>query len=327
MTPPSPHKITTLLFNPFRYVAGGKALVLGVAAILGIGWLGSLKNVHFDGVISAHIKFPFPLWAFLAEGVIAWLCMAVVLLVFGKIFAKTSFRAIDVFGTQAMARWPSLFTALILLASADTVLRVEQYVTQLRVKPEAQIDLAWLDVAIVTLVIIAGILLICWMVYLMYKGYSVSCNIKGGRAVGTFIAALILAELLSQVAIGHGLQALVQHGEAAPALSEVQTTAPAMTALQTSGEQFADLLTREDFPAAVAQFNPTMKAALPEPALRKVWQDLLTQSGPFQKRLHSRTAEQSGFRVVLVTCQFERATLDMKIVFDANEQIAGLFFQ
>ena len=70
-----------------------------------------------------------------------------------------------------------------------------------------------------------------------------------------------------------------------------------------------------------------MKTALPEPALRKVWQELLAHVGPFQERLNTRTTRPLGFRVVLVTCQFERATCDIRIVFDANDQIAGLFFQ
>jgi hypothetical protein len=45
------------------------------------------------------------------------------------------------------------------------------------------------------------LLLICWVVALMYKSYSVSCNVKGGLAIGTFIAGLILAETLSKIAI------------------------------------------------------------------------------------------------------------------------------
>jgi len=202
MTSSSPYKLTTLLFNPFHYVAGGKALLIGVAAILGIAWLGSLGNIHFDGVLDVHAYLTvFPLWVFLAEGVIACLCMAVVLLIFGKIFAKTSFRAIDVFGTQALARWPSVFTSLLMVMSADAIHRCTGVMVQLIKNPEAQIAVDWLDVAVMVVVTITVLAVTCWMVYLMYKGYSVSCNIKGGRAVGTFIVALIVAEVLSKVAI------------------------------------------------------------------------------------------------------------------------------
>jgi hypothetical protein len=43
--------------------------------------------------------------------------------------------------------------------------------------------------------------MLVWMVALMYRAYSVSCNTKGGKAIGSFIAALIIAEILSIVSI------------------------------------------------------------------------------------------------------------------------------
>jgi hypothetical protein len=42
---------------------------------------------------------------------------------------------------------------------------------------------------------------LCWMVALMYKSFSVSCNVKGGKAIGTFVAGLIIAEILSKLAL------------------------------------------------------------------------------------------------------------------------------
>jgi hypothetical protein len=48
---------------------------------------------------------------------------------------------------------------------------------------------------------IIGLLMIIWMVALMYKGYALSCNLRGAKAVVTFIVSLILAEALSKVLI------------------------------------------------------------------------------------------------------------------------------
>jgi uncharacterized membrane protein len=42
---------------------------------------------------------------------------------------------------------------------------------------------------------------ICWMVALMYRSYSTSCNIKGGKAIGTFIGGLFIAEIISKIVI------------------------------------------------------------------------------------------------------------------------------
>ena len=46
-----------------------------------------------------------------------------------------------------------------------------------------------------------AILMIIWMVALMYKAYTVSCNIKGPKAIVTFIVSLIGAEIFSKAAI------------------------------------------------------------------------------------------------------------------------------
>src|SRR5580765_2390960 len=74
----------------------------------------------------------------------------------------------------------------------------------------------------------------------------------------------------------------------------------------TAGKQFVELLAKEDFSAAVAQFDATMKTALPEQKLRETWQALLAQAGPFQKQLAARAARLAGYDVVFVTCRFER---------------------
>jgi hypothetical protein len=87
------------LFNPFRFIAGFKALLLGLSIILISALVGSLGNTHFDGVLDVHIGLEAPLWFFFAEGLIDWICIAIPLFFFGLIVSRSSFRMIDVFGT------------------------------------------------------------------------------------------------------------------------------------------------------------------------------------------------------------------------------------
>jgi hypothetical protein len=35
----------------------------------------------------------------------------------------------------------------------------------------------------------------------MYRAYGISCNIKGGKTIISFVAGLIIAEILSKIAI------------------------------------------------------------------------------------------------------------------------------
>ena len=93
-----------------------------------------------------------------------------------------------------------------------------------------------------------------------------------------------------------------------------------------AGTQFVDLLVKEDFAGAVGRFDSTMKTALPEQKLREAWQAIQKQAGPFKKQVRTRVERLGGYEVVFVTCQFEQASLDAKVVFDAKRQVAGLWF-
>ena len=57
------------------------------------------------------------------------------------------------------------------------------------------------DALIFAFAVIVIILMAVWMVALMYRAYAVSCNIKGAKAIITFIVSLIGAEVLSKAVI------------------------------------------------------------------------------------------------------------------------------
>jgi hypothetical protein len=187
------------LFNPFRFIAGFKALLLGLAIILISGLVGSFSNTHFDGVLDVHTGAAAPMWFFLAEGLIDWICPAVPLFLFGLIVSQSSFRTIDVLGTQALARWPYLIAALAMLPNANK--RVLAYLMSklIQTAPAAAINPA--DVLVFGFAMIVVLLMTIWMVALMYRAYAVSCNIKGAMAVATFIVGLIAAEAISKFAM------------------------------------------------------------------------------------------------------------------------------
>ena len=202
-TAPSSH-LSQWLFNPFRVVAGYKALLLGLAIILISALVSSLGNTHFDGVLDVHTGLQAPLWLFFAEGLINWICMVIPLFFFGLIMSSSSFRMIDVLGTQALARGPYLITALVMLPDANR--RFGVYVMSKLTQTASTATINYIDMLVSVFAIIVGILMAIWMVALMYRAYAVSCNTKGAKAISTFIVSLIGAEVLSKFAI---LQLLV----------------------------------------------------------------------------------------------------------------------
>jgi hypothetical protein len=192
-------KLSTLLFNPFARVAGAKALVIGGAAILLAGFLGVLSKTHFDGVLDTHTGGNAPVWFFLSEGFIDWICLTATLLIVGRIASRTSFRTIDLVGTQAMARWPTVLVSLIVLPKGYqrfTNSLIEQFV-----KHGEKVEFVGVDAFIFLAVALGMVLLLCWMAFLMYKSYSISCNLSGTRALFTFAGGVIVAEALSKTAL------------------------------------------------------------------------------------------------------------------------------
>jgi len=198
----------TALMNPFYYLAGGPALAIGLALILSSGALGFLGNTHFDGVLDSHTGRAAPLWVFLAEGLVDWLVLALPLYVAGRMLSRShGLRALDVFGTQALARAPYLLVALATLLPGyqRTVEWLVENLPRLLDRsggPPTPLIEHGGDFAVFLVVTIFGVLMLVWMVALMYRAYAFSCNLKGARAVVSFIASILIAEVVSKLAIG-----------------------------------------------------------------------------------------------------------------------------
>jgi hypothetical protein len=197
-------KLSQILFHPFLRIAGVPAFLLGLAAIIFTGIIGAGQGLHFDGVLDTHTGKSGPLWLFVSEGLINWISLAVLLLIAGRIISRTAFRSIDLLGTQALARWPTVLTALACLAPGFH--RFSEVLTKsiIGLKPGQVPQLPPLGPDVVVFGLVTLFMLACtvWMVALMWRSFSHCCNVRGGKAVATFVIALLLAEVLSKVLIG-----------------------------------------------------------------------------------------------------------------------------
>jgi len=107
--------------------------------------------------------------------------------------------------------------------------------------------------------------------------------------------------------------------QSAPAVSDSGNVAKATALL--------DHIVAGEFGPVVAEFDATMTAAMPAEMLAATMTQLGQQVGPFVERTNTREAEEAGYDVVYITTVFEKATLNTKVVYDAEGQVAGLFFQ
>jgi hypothetical protein len=301
--------------NPFYYIAGVKALVIGVVVIAITGCLAFLKTCRFDGLLNFYIRpLKSPLWICIAEGFVSWLLFSILILIAGKIISKSRFRIIDLFGTQALARFPYLFlaSAVMIPGLIPAFIRFNNIL----LSGNGVSQLFSLDLIAFAFLLIILFTAAIWMVALMYKAFIVSCNVSGKKAVIAFIICLLIGQFISIIVISHFPR---------PAQSQITVTIQPLD-LSSKSNKFITLLSWGEYNAAENMFDETMKSAVPEEKLKEVWESILNQYGPYKSPGALRKDRIQIYDVIYVTLQFEKNSLDSQISFDSNGKIAGLYF-
>ncbi len=193
------------LCNPFIRIAGGQALALGLTAIVASGLAAAAAGVHFDGLLDFHPGYSVAFWVPIVEGLVNWSVIAVVLVSVSFLVAPRTVRAVDIAGTQALARWPLLPAALACMPAA--VRQGNEEVVAAAVEGR----MAMLPAVSLVAGLFASACAI-WMVWLMWKAFAVSCNQRGGRAVAIFAAAVIAGEVVTKFLLVRMLGGLTAAG-------------------------------------------------------------------------------------------------------------------
>jgi dienelactone hydrolase len=90
--------------------------------------------------------------------------------------------------------------------------------------------------------------------------------------------------------------------------------------------QAVDFLAKEDFSSLAKSFDRTMMEALSPDKLQSIWKSIIGQVGIFKRAVAFRTEKSQGYDIVIVSCEFDKANLDIRLVFNEARQIGGLFF-
>jgi hypothetical protein len=167
------------LWTPFVYVAGERALIAGWLIMLATACIAFFSQTHFNGVLDAHVSALGTFTLYFLEQFISWSSAVLMFYLIGRLYSHSFIRLIDVAGTLALSRAPLIFVALIGFAFPRSI------------------DIRQMDAVFIGLVLVELVFII-WMVALMYNAFTVSCNLKGSRGAGLFIAALLLSEILSK---------------------------------------------------------------------------------------------------------------------------------
>lgn len=120
------------------------------------------------------------------------------------------------------------------------------------------------------------------------------------------------------------LLALIAGG--GPGHSLLQGARNAEDELVAKARGFLEALQKEDFERAAKDFNETMiKVSGPE-KLAAFWKEAPAKLGALKRQTAARRDKLGPYEIVLVTCEFEKVTLDARVVFDEENKIGGFQF-
>ena len=174
------------LLNPFDYIAGWQALVIGAAGVLVSSAVAIATGQAFDAFM--HICLvDIGFWHVLAQQLVCWLIFSALLYVAARIFSRSRVRALDIFGTNLFARiplLPMLAAVWIPGRSAFADISAQSTVEQLQQHFDMGLMLVYGILVVVCLV---------WFYWWSYWAFSVSANLKGARSAAIFIACYLIA--------------------------------------------------------------------------------------------------------------------------------------
>ncbi|MDD5371674.1 MAG: alpha/beta fold hydrolase [Anaerolineaceae bacterium] len=100
-----------------------------------------------------------------------------------------------------------------------------------------------------------------------------------------------------------------------------------MDALKQEAQDFIQQIVKGDFAGAGSLFDSNMVQAFSEARLKETWLQITGQVGPFQKLLACQATENQESQTVTVSCQFEKAPIAFRMVFNQSGKMSGLTAQ
>jgi len=90
---------------------------------------------------------------------------------------------------------------------------------------------------------------------------------------------------------------------------------------------FISLLNQEKFVEASKQFDETVAAKIGVEQVGQIWQSLTLQVGSFQEIVGVKVQQKENLSRTISLCKFEKAYIDIQLVFNEAGKIGGLFFR
>lgn len=188
-----------ILRNPFEKYAESTLLIVGILALVLGTVLGYYCNARFDGVIDLHFVKAVGVYEPLLDLLVTVSVTSIALFALGK-YHNPKTRLVDLVNAVLIAKIPfyllTVFnsTGMIFNASEKIMKSVQENVLNL---PDFSV---LFPILIFSLITLAALVL---SIVLLFQGYKVATNAKGNKSVFGFVAALLVAEIISKIIISY----------------------------------------------------------------------------------------------------------------------------
>ncbi len=95
---------------------------------------------------------------------------------------------------------------------------------------------------------------------------------------------------------------------------------------ETLAREFVTAWAGGDHEGATATFDKTMRDAMPPQMMKEAWNGLVGRMGRFKEIAGTRMEKWEGYDIVFVTCLFDNGSIDIKLVYNVDRKISGLWF-
>ncbi len=186
---------SSVFFNPFQKIAGFKALLIGLVIMLVMSIVGIYGKLYFDGLLSSSwamdmkTNYPPSFLLLMYQNIVNVTVLALLFLLFSKIFGKKKIRIIDFFGTVAFSRYPYLILATLFWISQ--LLDPSLWQAYLSRPVELHFNI------INSLMALAFIVCYWWQLLTYFFALKVSSGLDGKKLWISFIISAAAGELIA----------------------------------------------------------------------------------------------------------------------------------
>lgn len=146
-----------------------------------------------------------------------------------------------------------------------------------------------------------------WKTLVVIKVELLSMPMSNRRAIASLVRRLLVAGVLAFAA--------------GPQVAQAQE---AIRIREARARAFIDLMGGGQYAQAFELFTPQMKAAMPLDRLSATWTSLTAQAGPFERQIATSIVPRGVLSVVVITCAFERASIDVHVTVNPANLVGGL---